>query len=104
MIIIKSPAEIQLMRESGKVTAAVLRALRQLIKPGISTQDIGDYVEKTILENGMTPTFKGYNGYPAAACVSVNEELIHGIPRKSKLLREGDIVSEIGRASCRERV
>ncbi|MDR2356039.1 MAG: type I methionyl aminopeptidase [Clostridiales Family XIII bacterium] len=93
MIIIKSPAEIQLMRESGRVTAAVLRALAQLIKPGISTKDIDDYVEKTISENGMTPTFKGYNGYPAAVCVSVNEEVIHGIPRKSRLLREGDIVS-----------
>jgi methionyl aminopeptidase len=93
MIILKSPAEIQLMRESGRVTAAVLCALRQLIKPGISTKDIGDYVEKTISENGMTPTFKGYNGYPASACVSVNEEVIHGIPKKSRLLREGDIVS-----------
>ena len=93
MIIIKSPAEIQLMRESGRVTAAVLCALRRLIKPGISTEEIADYVEKTISENGMTPTFKGYNGYPAAACVSVNEEVIHGIPKKSRLLREGDIVS-----------
>jgi methionyl aminopeptidase len=93
MIIIKSPAEIQLMRESGRVTAAVLRSLAQLIKPGISTKDIGDYVEETILKHGMTPTFKGYNGYPAGACVSVNEEVIHGIPSKSKLLREGDIVS-----------
>jgi methionyl aminopeptidase len=93
MIIIKSPAEIQLMRESGRVTGAILRSLAQLIKPGISTKDIGDYVEKTILANGMTPTFKGYNGYPAGACVSVNEEISHGIPNKSKLLREGDIVS-----------
>jgi methionyl aminopeptidase len=93
MIVIKSPAEIQLMRESGRVTAAILRALASLIKPGISTKDIGDYVEKTISENGMTPTFKGYNGYPAGACVSVNEEVIHGIPKKSRLLREGDIVS-----------
>ncbi|MDR2771239.1 MAG: type I methionyl aminopeptidase [Clostridiales Family XIII bacterium] len=93
MIIIKSPAEIELMRESGSVTAAVLRTLAHLIKPGVSTKDIADYVEKTITENGMTPTFKGYNGYPAAACVSVNEEVIHGIPKKSRLLREGDIVS-----------
>ncbi|MDR2088208.1 MAG: type I methionyl aminopeptidase [Clostridiales Family XIII bacterium] len=93
MIIIKSPAEIQLMRESGRVTAAVLRSLADLIKPGISTKDIGDYVEETISKNGMTPTFKGYNGYPAGACVSVNEEVIHGIPKKSKLLRAGDIVS-----------
>jgi methionyl aminopeptidase len=93
MIIIKSPDEIQLMRESGKVTGAILRELERLIRPGISTKDIGDYVEKTILANGMTPTFKGYNGYPAGACVSVNEEVIHGIPKKSRLLCEGDIVS-----------
>jgi methionyl aminopeptidase len=93
MIIIKSPAEIQLMRESGKVTGAILRDLARLIEPGVSTKDIADYVEKTILENGMTPTFKGYNGFPASACVSVNEEVIHGIPKKSRLLRAGDIVS-----------
>ncbi|MDR2132140.1 MAG: type I methionyl aminopeptidase [Clostridiales Family XIII bacterium] len=93
MIIIKSSEEIRLMRESGKVTAFVLRSLAELIKPGISTKDISDYVEETILKNGMTPTFKGYNGYPAGACVSVNEEVIHGIPRSSRLLREGDIVS-----------
>jgi methionyl aminopeptidase len=93
MIIIKSPAEIQLMRESGKVTGAILRDLARLIGPGVSTKDIADYVEKTILESGMTPTFKGYNGFPASACVSVNEEVIHGIPRKSRLLRAGDIVS-----------
>ncbi|MDR1572900.1 MAG: type I methionyl aminopeptidase [Clostridiales Family XIII bacterium] len=93
MIIIKSPAEIQLMRESGAVTGAILRDLARLIKPGVSTKDIADYVEKTISKNGMTPTFKGYNGFPASACVSVNEEVIHGIPRRSRLLRAGDIVS-----------
>jgi methionyl aminopeptidase len=93
MIIIKSPAEIQLMRESGMVTGAILRSLADIIKPGVSTKDIGDYVEKTILAHDMTPTFKGYNGYPAGACVSVNEEVIHGIPKKSRLLRSGDIVS-----------
>jgi methionyl aminopeptidase len=93
MIILKSPAEIQLMRESGRVTAAILRELARLIEPGVSTKDIADYVEKTITKNGMTPTFKGYNGFPAGACVSVNEEVIHGIPRKSRLLRAGDIVS-----------
>jgi methionyl aminopeptidase len=93
MIIIKSPAEIQLMRESGRVTGAILRDLTKFVEPGVSTKDIADYVEKTILANGMTPTFKGYNGYPAAACVSVNEEVIHGIPRKSRLLRSGDVVS-----------
>ncbi|MDR3296379.1 MAG: type I methionyl aminopeptidase [Clostridiales Family XIII bacterium] len=93
MIIIKSPEEIQLMRESGTVTAAILRELANLVKPGVSTKDIGDFVEKKILAHGMQPTFKGYNGYPAGACVSVNDEVVHGIPKKSRLLREGDIVS-----------
>lgn len=93
MIIIKSPEEIQLIRESGRVTAATLRDLAGLIKPGISTKDISDFVEKKILENGMYPTEKGYHGFPAAACVSINEEVVHGIPKKSRTLREGDIVS-----------
>ncbi|MDR0570504.1 MAG: type I methionyl aminopeptidase [Clostridiales Family XIII bacterium] len=93
MIIIKSRDEIQIMREAGKVTAGILAALKDIVRPGLSTWEIDRYVEETILANGMTPTFKGYNGYPASACVSVNEEIIHGIPSKSKILREGDLVS-----------
>ncbi|MCL1983459.1 MAG: type I methionyl aminopeptidase [Clostridiales bacterium] len=93
MIIIKSEREIDIMRESGKVTGYILRELKDVIKPGISTMDINVFVENTILKNHMIPTFKGYNGFPAAACVSVNEEVIHGIPRKGRRLSEGDIVS-----------
>ncbi|MDR1572665.1 MAG: type I methionyl aminopeptidase [Clostridiales Family XIII bacterium] len=93
MIIIKSESEIQLMRESGRVTAAILRDLRDLIRPGVSTKDIDDFVEGRILEKGMFPSFRGYNGYPANACVSVNEEVVHGIPSPTRLLSEGDIVS-----------
>jgi methionyl aminopeptidase len=93
MIIIKSQQEIDIMRESGKVTAYILSELSNLIRPGISTKEIDDFVEETILKNHMTPSFKGYNGYPASACVSVNEEVVHGIPSPKKLLREGDIVS-----------
>jgi len=93
MIIIKSDQEIDIMRQSGKVTGSILKELNQIIKPGISTKDIDDFVEEMILKNNMIPSFKGYNGYPAAACVSINEEVVHGIPSKKRLLREGDIVS-----------
>ena len=93
MIIIKSKDEIDLMRESGKVTGYVLRTLADIIKPGISTMDINNYVEKAITGYNMTPTFKGYGGFPGAACVSINEEIVHGIPSKDRMLKEGDIVS-----------
>lgn len=93
MIIIKSEQEIDIMRESGKVTGYILRELESFVKPGITTLDINSFVEQTILKNGMIPSFKGYNGYPASACVSVNEEVVHGIPSKKRILKEGDIVS-----------
>ena len=93
MIVIKSKREIELMREPCKVTAELLDDLAGFIRPGISTMDISEFVEKRITGHGMTPTFKGYGGFPAAACVSVNEEVIHGIPNAARKLREGDIVS-----------
>ncbi len=93
MIIIKSEEEIDLMRTSGKVTAYILKELENFIKPGMSTADIDRFVEETIVGNGMIPTFKGYGGFPACACVSVNEEVVHGIPSKKRIIREGDIVS-----------
>ena len=93
MIIIKSDKEIDIMRESGKVTCYILQGLADIIKPGISTMAINDFVEDTIIKNNMIPSFKGYNDFPAACCVSVNDEVIHGIPSKKRLLAEGDIVS-----------
>ena len=93
MIIIKSKREIDLMREPCKVTSEIFHLLEEMIAPGISTGDISDFVEKQYLKHKMTPTFKGYGGFPAAACVSVNEEIIHGIPSDKRILREGDIVS-----------
>ncbi|MCR5482564.1 MAG: type I methionyl aminopeptidase [Clostridia bacterium] len=93
MIIIKSEQEIDLMRESGKVTGYILRELENYIKPGMSTMDVDRFVEKTILSHKMIPTFKGYDGFPASACVSVNEEVVHGIPSKKRIIQEGDIVS-----------
>lgn len=93
MIIIKSDQEIELMRESGKVTGYILKELENVIRSGISTADINDFVETTIRKNGMIPTFLGYGGFPASACVSINEEVVHGIPDKKRILKEGDIVS-----------
>jgi len=93
MIIIKSKREIELMRIAGKATAAVFKALLPHITPGVSTEELNDIAEKCILENGAKPTFKGYGGFPKAICISVNDTLIHGIPSKKIILKEGDIVS-----------
>ena len=81
------------MRESGKVTGFILKELENFIRPGISTADIDKFVEDTIRKNGMIPSFKGYGGFPASACVSINDEVVHGIPDKKRILKEGDIVS-----------
>lgn len=93
MIIIKSAEEIELMRKAAVPTKEMLAALKDIIRPGMSTKDIDDYVEGYILNANMKPAFKDYGGYPASACVSVNEEVVHGIPSKKRILREGDIVS-----------
>ena len=93
MVIRKSPREITLMKEAGRVVGLVFKNLQEAIKPGMSTLDIDVIVEKTMLDNNCTPAEKGYYGYPASACVSVNDTLIHGIPSNKIILREGDIVS-----------
>ncbi len=93
MVIIKSPREIQLMKEAGRVVGLVFKTLEEKIVPGVSTMDINDIVEKVMLDNGCIPAEKGYYDYPAAACVSVNDTLIHGIPSKNIIVKEGDIVS-----------
>ena len=81
------------MREAGKVTGLILNELKELIKPGISTMEIDRFVERTVKAHGMTAAEKGYCGYPASVCTSINEEVVHGIPSKKRILREGDIVS-----------
>ncbi len=93
MIVIKNNAEIDLMIKAGEVTAQILKKLPELIQPGMSTKDLDRWIEEYIIDHDMKPAFKGYSGFPAAACISVNEELIHGIPSKKKILQEGDIVS-----------
>ena len=93
MIKLKTAGQIGLMKEGGLVVGRILHELGGLIKPGVSTGEIDRFVEESIRKEGMEPTFKGYNGFPASACVSVNEELVHGIPNEGRLLAEGDIVS-----------
>jgi len=93
MIVIKSKDEIEIMAKAAMLTAEILRDIPQMIKPGISTKQIDDYVEGYICSNGMAPAFKGYGGFPASSCVSVNREVVHGIPSADRILQEGDIVS-----------
>lgn len=90
---IKSAREIQLMREAGKRLELVHAKLAEYVKPGISTKDIDRYGEKLIRDMGCIPNFLNYNGYPASICVSVNDEVVHGIPSDDHILMEGDIVS-----------
>ncbi len=92
MITLKSPHEIELMRRAGKITAAARALAGEMVKPGVTTHEIDQEVERFIRKNGAVPSFLHYNGYPASACISVNDEVIHGIPGK-RALREGDIVS-----------
>lgn len=90
---IKSNREIELMREAGKILAAVHDELGDSIVPGMSTKDIDMIGEQLIRKNNCIPSFLNYNGYPASICVSVNEEVVHGIPNKKRILQIGDIVS-----------
>lgn len=92
MITLKSAHEIEAMRLAGKITAAARALAREMVKPGVTTQQIDKAVFHFIREQGAIPSFLHYNGYPASVCVSVNDEIIHGIPGK-RVLREGDIVS-----------
>ena len=93
MVSIKSAREIELMRESCKLLEDVFYQMEQAIRPGISTKDIDRLGEKLIRKYGCEPNFLNYNGYPASVCVSVNDEVVHGIPTDDFILQEGDIVS-----------
>ena len=92
-VTIKSEREIELMREAGKILAKVHEELEKAIRPGMSTLDIDRMGEERIRSCGCEPSFKNYQGYPASICVSVNEEVVHGIPSKDRIITEGDIVS-----------
>ena len=90
---IKSSQEIELMREAGRILASVHQELGKNIRPGMSTMDIDQLGEEMIRSYGCIPSFKNYCGYPASICVSVNDEVVHGIPSEKRLIQEGDIVS-----------
>ena len=92
MITLKSAHEIELMRRAGKITAAARAYAQGLVRPGVTTQEINSAVEHFIRKQGAVPSFLHYNGYPASVCISVNDEIIHGIPGK-RVLQDGDIVS-----------
>ncbi len=90
-IVIKSPREIEALREAGRIARLALDGARLLVKPGISTLEVDAEVERITRAHGATPEFKGYHGYPASSCISVNDQVVHGIPG-SRRLKEGDIV------------
>lgn len=92
-VTIKSSREIELMREAGRILASVHEELGKAIRPGMTTKEIDRLGEELIRSYGCIPSFLNYNGYPASICVSVNDEVVHGIPSKKRILREGDIVS-----------
>ena len=92
MIIVKSPREIVLMREAGKIVASVFTALRPHIKPGVTTKELDCLAEKVIRNQGAVPGFLGYGGFPGSICTSINDTLVHGIPDNTRL-KEGDIIS-----------
>ncbi|QQE74700.1 type I methionyl aminopeptidase [Brevibacillus composti] len=92
MIILKSKAELEVMREAGRIVALTHQELAKAIKPGVTTKQLDEFAETFIRSMGAIPSFKGYGGFPGSICTSVNEELVHGIPGK-RALQEGDIIS-----------
>jgi methionyl aminopeptidase len=92
-ITIKTKEELALMRQAGKIVALTLDKLSKTVEPGMTTADLDALTEQSIREHGAIPSFKGYGGFPASLCASINEEVVHGIPSPNRVLREGDIVS-----------
>ena len=89
---IKSQREIEIMRQAAKIVATVLKEVSQMVLPGMTTADIDAHAEKRIREMGATPSFKGYHGFPASICSSINNEVVHGIPSAKKVIRTGDVL------------
>lgn len=89
---IKSSREIDIMRQAGRIVATVLKEVSERVAPGMTTADIDAYAEQRIRDMGATPSFKGYHGFPASICASVNDEVVHGIPNNRKVIREGDLL------------
>ena len=93
MIVLKTGRELALMKEACRISAGALKVIEQAIEPGITTGELDRIAEKYILSQGAKPNFKGYHGYPATACISINNEVIHGIPSVKRKINNGDIVS-----------
>ena len=89
---LKSPREIEIMRQAAKIVATVLKEISEMVQPGMTTADLDAHAEKRIREMGATPSFKGYHGFPASICSSINNEVVHGIPNKKKVIRQGDVL------------
>jgi methionyl aminopeptidase len=92
MISLKSERELELMRKAGELTARILDEMVRMVEPGVTTGELDRYAESRCKELGVIPVFKGYHGFPATVCISVNEEVVHGIPSGKRALRDGDIV------------
>ena len=92
MFIVKNSEQLLLMRQAGKITAEALLVAKEMIKPGVCTKDIDQKIQQFIERSGAVPSFLGYGGFPGSACISVNNEVIHGIPSSKRILQEGDIV------------
>ncbi|MDR1409680.1 MAG: type I methionyl aminopeptidase [Oscillospiraceae bacterium] len=92
MIVLKTSKELALMKEACRISARALRIAGEAVEPGVTTGELDKIARKVIAEAGATPVFLGYNGFPAAACISINNEVIHGIPNKKRVIRQGDLV------------
>lgn len=93
MIVLKTGRELKVMREACRISATALQLAGNAVEPGVTTAELDKIAEKYILSQGATPNFKNYHGYPATACISINNEVIHGIPSKNRVIQAGDIVS-----------
>lgn len=93
MIVLKTSRELQIMKEACRISAGALQTIGKAVEPGVTTAELDRLAEKYIRSQGGEPNFKNYEGYPATACISINNEVIHGIPSKSRILKQGDIVS-----------
>jgi methionyl aminopeptidase len=93
MVICKSPAELEKMYKAGQIVWGALDKMRAMVKPGVTTQDLDEFAEAWTAQHKARPAFKGYRGYPGSVCTSINQEVVHGIPSKSRKLKEGDILS-----------
>jgi methionyl aminopeptidase len=93
MIELKAPAELEAMRAAGLVVASALKNVTEAVRAGVSTAELDEIAEQTIRDAGAVPSFKGYHGFPASICASVNEQIVHGIPSATQVLADGDLIS-----------